>query len=327
MLVEERAIDLGGRRICTTPLIVPSFSSKGFKNVRAIMRTLSEYLTESTLVSLYDIHYGRIQKRNNFVDLLFVDSGGYEASVDSDLSDAKKLSGKPNTWPHKSYRSALKALRFPPETVHVIVNYDNPRSRLSYDKQIDRALSDFSSISGRFFVSEILFKPEKGKLFLNVAEIIKQLDHANDIDIFGFTEKELGTSTLDRMYAIAQIRQEMNNRGMKKAIHIFGALDPISVPLYFISGADIFDGLTWLRYALHEGKAIYMQNYLNLTYALDSKESMLTTKTWVDNVTYINSLQRQMRTFVSTRDFDTFKFHGDFLMEASNHLKSTMKGA
>ena len=326
MFVAERSIELGGRQICKSPLIVPSFSSKGFPNIRAMMGTLSEYITESSLVSLYDIHYGNINKKNNFADLLFIDSGGYEASVDSDLSDAKKFSGKPNSWPHKVYLSALKKLRFPPETAHVIVNYDNPRSRLTYRKQVNRALSDFSSLSGREFISEIVFKPEKGRQVLDVSKIIGQLDRIVDIDIVGFTEKELGVSTLDRMYSVCKLRNAMSDENIQKPIHVFGALDPISVPLYFISGADIFDGLTWLRYALHEGKAVYMQNYLNLTYALDSRESMLNTKTWVDNVTTINKLQRQMRTFVSTRDFGTFEFHGGFFQEATNHLKSLMEG-
>lgn len=325
MFVAERALRLAGRHVAKLPLIVPSFSSKGFPNIRAMMGTLSEYITEASLVSLYDIHYKNINKKNNFVDLLFVDSGGYEASVDSDLSDAKRFSGKANSWPHKVYLTELNKLSFPPETAHVIVNYDNPRSRLPYHNQVDRACSDFSSLSGREFLSEILFKPPRHSKVLDISAITNQLRRVGNIDILGFTEKELGVSTLDRMHSIAKLRRALDDQEIGKPIHVFGALDPISVPLYFISGADIFDGLTWLRYALHEGQAVYMQNYLNLMYALDSRESMLNTKTWVDNITSINKLQRQMRTFVSTRDFSTFDHHGDFFRSAFSHLNSLME--
>jgi len=326
MLVGDRPILMNGVQVSKAPLIVPSFSSKGFPSVKAMIGILSEYITESSLVSLYDIHYGHVYKKNNFADLLFIDSGGYEASIDTDLSDAKRLSGKPNSWPHRTYLSALKKLKFPPETIHVVVNYDNARSRLAYKEQVNRALSDFDAISDKEFVSEILFKPENDSTLLDVKKVIGQLTRIKSVDVVGFTEKELGQSTLDRMYAIAQIRRAMQGLGLDKPIHIFGALDPISVPLYFVSGADIFDGLTWLRYALFEGKAVYIQNYINLNNSLDARQSVLETKTWIDNIMSVNNLQRQMRTFIVTKDFDTFDYHGELIRKSSDHLRSMLEG-
>lgn len=326
MLAAKRPICLNGIQVSKAPLIVPSFSSKGFPNVKAIMATLSEYITESTLVSLYDIHHGHINKRHNFADLLFIDSGGYEATIDTDLSDARRISTKPKTWSRRDYIATLKGLKFPAETTHVVVNYDNPKSRLPYKEQVERASDDFRSIGTKDFVSEILFKPDKDSVYLDVTKIVGQLGRLSDFDVIGFTEKELGKSTLDRMWAIASIRRELDKFGSGKPIHVFGALDPISVPLYQIAGADIFDGLTWLRYALHEGRAVYIQNYVNLTCSLDSKQSMAETKTWVDNITSMHKLQLQMRTFVNTKDYSTFEHHGDLIKKASETLESMLEG-
>ena len=326
MLAARRPIFFKETKVADAPLIVPSFSSKGFTNIKAIMKSMSEYITESSLVSLYDIHYGHINRRNNFADVLFFDSGGYEATVDTDLSDARRISTKPKAWSHRKYIGALKKLSFPAETTHVLVNYDHPRSRLPYEEQIERARSDFESVGNKGFVSEILFKPEKGSDYLDVAKIVGLLDRSSEFDVIGFTEKELGESTLDRMHAIAQFRLALDKVELNKPIHVFGAFDPISVPLYLVAGADIFDGLTWLRYALHEGRAIYIQNYVNLTGSLDSKQSMAETKTWVDNISSMLKLQLQMRTFTNTRDYSTFEFHSDLIKRASETLKSMLEG-
>lgn len=326
MLAAKRPIHLKGTQVSKAPLIVPSFSSKGFANIKAIMKSLSEYITESSLISLYDIHHGHINRRNNFAELLFYDSGGYEATVDTDLSDARRISTRPKAWSRRDYIAALKKLNFPAETTHVLVNYDHPRSRLPYEKQIERAKKDFHSIGSEEFVSEILFKPEKGSEYLEVSKIIGLLDQPSEFDVIGFTEKELGASTLERMLAIARIRLALDKVEDNKPIHVFGALDPISVPMYFVAGADIFDGLTWLRYALHEGRAIYIQNYVNLTGSLDSKQSMAETKTWVDNISSMHKLQLQMRTFINTRDYSTFDFHGDLIKRASETLESMLEG-
>ena len=63
------------------------------------------------------------------------------------------------------------------------------------------------------------------------------------------------------MTTIAHIRIAMKDSGANAPIHIFGSLDPVTTPLYFIAGADIFDGLSWLRYTFSNGDAYYMESY------------------------------------------------------------------
>src|SRR5688500_17370018 len=77
-----------------TPLLVPSFSSKGFGHgpsggtgVAHIWTIAQEYLTDCMLVSAYDISSKNIDPPDSAVtELVIVDSGGYETSPTHDLS-------------------------------------------------------------------------------------------------------------------------------------------------------------------------------------------------------------------------------------------------
>ena len=90
--------------------------------------------------------------------------------------------------------------------------------------------------------------------------MIKHRHELSHFSIIGFTEKELGPSLLKRMTAIARVRRALKEVNLDLPIHVFGSLDTISTPLYFLAGADIFDGLTWLRYAFRDGVRIPMMS-------------------------------------------------------------------
>ena len=85
MLAKRRALKLNGQEIERTPLLIPSFSSKGFPDVRKIIEYSSGIIDGVMLISAYDLHYGEIKPPFDFASLIFVDSGGYEASKDAEL--------------------------------------------------------------------------------------------------------------------------------------------------------------------------------------------------------------------------------------------------
>src|SRR5260370_40832146 len=82
----------------TTRILVPSFSSKGFPSVRSgkssvarALETTSEWLTDTMLISAYDILHKQIPSPTRLLcmpELTLPDSGGYEAGFDEDLSAA-----------------------------------------------------------------------------------------------------------------------------------------------------------------------------------------------------------------------------------------------
>jgi hypothetical protein len=87
MLALRRAIRINGVEAERTPLLVPSFSSKGFPDADKVIRTTSEVIDGPALVSAYDIWHKKITPPFDFATLLFLDSGGYEAGKDVELSD------------------------------------------------------------------------------------------------------------------------------------------------------------------------------------------------------------------------------------------------
>jgi hypothetical protein len=294
---------------------------------------MSEYITECTLISAYDAHYSLIKKQYSFCDVIFLDSGGYEASVDFDMSDAKRGDHTPRNWQHSFYRRALRELKLPKTTTYVIISYDNPKARLRTSKQVERARQDFKLLTPTSFVTEFLIKPyspKKGRTaqptFLDIESIEKHASQMSDFQIIGVTEKELGRSMLERMINIARIRRALSRLNTSQPIHIFGALDPISVPLYFFAGADIFDGLTWLRYAYYKGMAVYISNYSTLQQSLDAPETKAITKCFVDNLSTLATLQRNLRTFVEEKDFGVFGEHAPVLRTAVAHFQSSWEG-
>ena len=93
---------------------------------------------------------------------------------------------------------------------------------------------------------------------MSVEDIVANVSTIGRFHILGITEKELGDSMIERMDNIARIRLALDDAGLQRvAMHIFGGLDPITVSLYFLAGAEIFDGLTWLRFGFNGGAALY----------------------------------------------------------------------
>ena len=60
MLAKRRIIRLGNFTELKTPILLPSFSSKGFPKVQKIIKACEEYITDEILVSAYDISYGNL---------------------------------------------------------------------------------------------------------------------------------------------------------------------------------------------------------------------------------------------------------------------------
>lgn len=101
-----------------TPLLIPSFSSKGFarskkeekSEIGKILAFSSEFLTEAFLISAYDVFYGHIPPPRELPvipELIFLDSGGYEISTDKDYSSVIDPLPAPELWDLPRYQSVL----------------------------------------------------------------------------------------------------------------------------------------------------------------------------------------------------------------------------
>lgn len=321
MLAREGSVLRGGEVLFRTPLLIPSFSSKGFPEMKKIIRVMSEFITEAVLVSAYDIHYKLLASQQlTFPSLIFLDSGGYESRVEHDLSEAYGQDYKPKKWTVMDHREVLAKWQSTIPTV--IISYDSPRRHTSIEGQLEAALKlkkDFPS-----FVHELLVKPEhKGEL-IEPSAIVKIAKNLGEFSIIGFTEHELDHRMIGRMEKLAKMRGILDAHDISSPIHVFGSLDSLSTALYFLSGAEIFDGLTWLRFGFHNGQTIYRQNYgaIRGENGILKNARELSHAMWKDNYYYLESLRDQMRNYVRTKDCKAFDHISSHIEIAAHQLQS-----
>src|SRR5690606_15759698 len=106
-----------------------------------------------------------------------------------------------------------------------------------------------------------LCKPSKTSTYIDVQTLINKVTNLENFDVIAFTEKELGGSLIKKCENVIKIRQALISKGLNKPIHIFGCLDPLAIIIFFLCGADIFDGTNWLKFTFYDNLAIYTNNY------------------------------------------------------------------
>ena len=308
-----------------TPILVPSFSSKALVDVEAIFANLQPFITESFLVSAYDIFHHGIELPNGApAEVLFLDSGGYEVSKDHDRMEP--LYGMPlsSSWDLNDYKDVLRNTDTIMPTF--ATSFDHPNARQPLLEQIEDAVSLFQEFPtmGR----EFLIKPDSlDQKALDISNLASHVDHFREFDIVGVTEAELGDSTLVRMRNIAFLRQLMDNHKVFKPLHIYGSLDPICTPLYFLAGADIFDGLSWLRLAYRNELAVYHRNRVPLDFGLGEAEDVGLMRSYTANLHYLVSvLTPRLKRYLIDRDEDRLGIHSSFFREALDDLRVRLPG-
>jgi hypothetical protein len=276
MLARSRLLHLA-RGGLAGPLLIPSVSSKGFPLINGLAESgvvldlVSQDLSDALLISAYDLHHGLLPDKDRLLSadhaqtlygtpkLLVVDSGGYELSEVFESSETRR--GAPVVRPYS--RDDFEALvnELPTDRELLVVTYDEPTTdRPSYGAQLEIG-QRFAADRPRIKI-DFLLKPAGEALFIEPREFAPD---AGDVRIFaavGVTEKELGDGLLERLMRLAELRMLLDNSGAEAIpLHVFGGLDPVLTPLYFMAGAEIFDGLSWLRYGYYGGAALHREEF------------------------------------------------------------------
>lgn len=312
-----------------TPLLVPSFSSKAFgfghggePEVQRVLDAAQEFITRTCLVSAYDVHYGYVPHPKDLtitVDLMFLDSGGYEVSEDRDLSAVEKPVHRPGEWDAAKLRAIWD--RWPEGLPAVLVSYDHSNHRRPVVEQLRDAKRAASATPGH--LHSFLLKPEaeeERSLEPALRALQTQIGELDGFRLLGVTEKELGSSPLERMVRIASLRRALDDASVRIPIHVFGVLDPLSVCLYFVAGAEVFDGLTWSRYAYNSGQCVYVHNNATLAYGLEVNDDEARVRTIKDNLRYLDRLERSLRRLAETRDWTHLNDNRDFVQTATERM-------
>ena len=285
-----------------TPLIVPSFSSRGFPRLGELYRPLRDYVPQVSLISAFDIYYGHFGESDFYAsNTMVIDSGGYEARSILDLDNGYLDERQAQKWSRDQYHEVLS--RLAPESNLVLISYDADGS-MPLAVQAEQAQSTFAAFQS--CATDFLCKPHNGGSTVDIKEIIDNLDHFRSFSIFGVTEKELGRSMLDRCRNVFALRKALGESSLEMPIHIFGCLEPMSILAYFLCGADIFDGLAWLRFAFHNGIAIYRPNasVLQGLWKDDDENNWLQHS--LDNLSELKKLGVKLTRFCGTYDMSIF---------------------
>ncbi|MBN2571867.1 MAG: hypothetical protein JXA68_07035 [Ignavibacteriales bacterium] len=306
--------------VINTPILIPSYSSKGFvlrrtndgikSEICDAIDIAKEILEETVLISAFDLHHDYLLNPNDFIStqLTFLDSGGYETSSYFDFSETKRdNTNQTNNWDINLLETEINKWnheRFPA----VIVSFDDEKVRKPLEQQISEAASFF--LGYKSFLHDFLIKPEtKDSSYINIDSICENVDELKSFHIIGITEKELGNSVLQRMQRINRLRNALDVGGIEIPIHIFGSLDPITSILYFLSGAEIFDGLTWLKYSYFDGLAIYSNNLpvLDGEIQITTTDKNVKARSIHKNIYFLSKLKNVLINFVnSNEDYNVF---------------------
>lgn len=313
-----------------TPLLIPSFSSKGFEariggisEIRFAYDQTEDIITDSYLVSAYDINYGFLPSpTTNRTNVVLVDSGGYEASNLEDLSAVPKSIRACQPWTSDLLHGVYDEI---PEHINAfLVSFDTPSSRSTLEEQIENANRLFERYKRQGSI--FLIKPEPGCDLIPQQKLASLADRLGRFSAIGVTEKELGYSCIDRMLSISKLRIALDGNSISAPIHVFGGLDPITCVLYFLAGAEMFDGLTWLRYSYLNEVATYVHNKIATQYGITVSDLVGKIRNMSDNLGELDRITNKMRRFTVSGDFSCFGSHSKFYSDAFEILKSRNKG-
>lgn len=317
MPTKRGLLSLRNGSIVDLPRLIPSFTSKGFPFFEVNGRNGKYWLSDTTnaleliggsindsmLISAYDISYGFLRKPHRFYgkkELVIIDSGGYELADDFDLTEPRIYPHQPEEFTKEKHLEVLNNL--PDGIPFVITNFDLESRGKLFGTQIRSARQLFNNFPN--YLHDILLKPEVKSQLLNIDHLIGSIEELRTFDIIGLTEKETGNNLLDRLRTIATLRVELNRREVFAPIHIWGGLDPTMTVIYYMAGADIFDGVSWLRYAYHNGVAIQMNAVTIMDYekyGIDTPKNHLLAHTMYNNIRFLQQLTIQLKAFTDKK--------------------------
>lgn len=340
MLARRRTLLHPSGAVVDMPLLVPSFTSKGFgffkerpvspqpnarvtkaKNAAGGLQNpvaMHEYsettnalastaggLAESLLISSYDIYHRHYRDAETFLKntaLVFLDSGGYELTPDFDSTEPKVVAHSAKPFTAADYDQVLKKLTRDPGVIPLAIsNFDWDSKNLPIESQILAAQALFNRFPD--CLSNFIIKPHTPTGHtLDMDEIVRHIRKLRAFGIIGVTEKELGKNLMDRLKSIAKLRQAMDDNSVSAPIHVWGGLDPVITPLYFFAGAEIFDGVSWLRYAFHQGMAVNRESHGFLgKHGIETPHDHLVLLCINENLTSLQRLGTNLREFADSK--------------------------
>lgn len=256
--------------------------------------------------------------------MLVLDSGGYEQSDEFESGEVGRGPREARPFDRDQYEKIVD--RLPKGRDLLVVTYDAPtRKRDDYSHQIADA-QEFAAERPHLNI-DFLLKPAGTGRFIHPKDLVPVADQLRQFAVVGVTEKELGDTLLERLLCLAQLRETLDDAGADEIpIHVFGGLDPILTTLYFMVGAEVFDGLSWLRYAYHQGMCIHQDELAVLTGAIEYRAPRRDALRHVSNIQYLKTLKNELERWASEPDrYELLGPHHEKLREIVDTVKARLR--
>jgi hypothetical protein len=324
------------------PLLVPSVSSKGFPLVDGlseagtVLPLVIDDLAESLLISAYDVYYGLLpdherltgdERSETMYDtpaLLVLDSGGYELSETFDSGERHHGPGAIRDFGPAQFELVVDQLSR--DRNLLAVTYDKPDAqRASYRDQLEGA-QRFAADRPQLRV-DFLLKPPAGDSYIMPIKLVAEAAALARFDVVGVTEKELGDTLLDRLLCLARLRRLLDSSGSAAVpLHVFGALDPVMTPLYFMAGAEMFDGLSWLRYAYYDDTAVQPGELAVITGSFDADRVLRDVQRYLSNLRQLSRLRERLAQWAGEPErYELLGRHHQRLREVYEMMQDQLK--
>ena len=92
-----------------------------------------------------------------------------------------------------------------------------------------------------------------------------------------------------------------------------------------MAGADIFDGLTWLRYAFCDGYTLYKHNYGATNLGISLEDFRVNGMTWNDNYRYLFKMKEDMRKYLLKGTFAEFRNNAALFERLHTEFEAKLK--
>ncbi len=300
MLTPDERPHSQGRRVeklgIATPLLVPSFSSCGFSSVSEIYSAMKDRLYGVCLVSALDLSSAYIPADVvDEVNVTVIDSGMYESTKRAAGCTKHGAPCHAARWSRESYRGIADGVDRDANVI--LVNYDGPEP---IERQIGRALEDF--VHAPHAAHDFLVKPETPARLVNVARLAQHANELGQFDIVGITAREAGESLIQRCRTVVTMRDALYDAGLDLPVHVFGAITPLEVMTYYFCGADVFDGLNWLRLSFRGEAPMTIEATAFTETTANLCDWDLKVSAWTANLGVLYRLQSSLQHYGSSGD-------------------------
>lgn len=229
------------RKVMNTPFFFPAISSikTNFK-IEEYLNLILKIAYPGFLVSSYDLYNANGKEKKTLLDIVsestdgemitLLDSGHYEAFWYHDKE-----------WNFQNLKSILDRI-----STDFCFSFDifrnNKKNVEQYVKETITSVAKTAGTQKSGTTIPLLHSDPE-----SFPEVVRKVVEGINPEVVGVPERELGLSIFERAATVKRIRDELDKTKRQIPLHLLGTGNPISILIYTLCGADIYDGLEWCQ--------------------------------------------------------------------------------